>query len=204
MCILSALKGRFSAAFLWGGLLARGMRDGGDGVSCDWTSIPPVDLVVRRAVNGAPTHWFLQFGVSVSRSWKSLQDAGSAGGNSQHACWSQQLRFRVPHDAQAPKELHEMAPLALVQLGNVSTVIGGALDGFLPWTLHKALVHSTGSWRMFHMPCFWSVGTVNQAAVIVTERVAKSDGMIRHIHLARSCDGWTHMAVNIAAVPHIS
>ena len=169
-------------------------------VSCDWTCVPPVEFGVRKALNGGPTEWFLRSqGISVSRSWQA--DRGARQRQSGHPCWKQTLSFRSLWSTQRKRALGDfqsLAPLALVQFGNVSTVLGGSLPGHLPWTLRETSPHSQGGWRqVLHFAC---PGGALIARATITE-IAKDDLLIRRIDLKRPCAGWAHVAVNIAAVP---
>jgi len=173
----------------------------GEGVSCDWTMMPQVELLrVERARFGAPTAWLLKDSgnrsVRVTRSW-TTEERGAL----LHPCWDQTLHFDVGAWGGAPLSLTH----AFVQIGSASTSIGSsALSSTEGWSLTGLAPVTDGLQASYAWRC--PDGSLAEAAVTdeAVDRNADGSGLgwSRRVRLMRVCLGmWTHLAVNIVASP---
>ena len=189
--------------------------DGSSTISCDWTMFPPIPgngnpgpyrktFAVEAAVDGTPMAWRLGTTRIARRyiRWVNPQPQRGIAAEAS-ACDGQLLQFRGGSDQQLVV-LGWESPFAIVEVGNVTTALGGSgeADGtrLQRWSVADAVwTPDTGAGTVnYTLPC--ADGSLARAAVVEQRAMEASGGWQRSIELQRRCPKvYHHMMVNIAS-----
>ena len=187
----------------------------GSTISCDWTMFPPIPgngnsgpyrktFAVEAAVDGTPMAWRLG-STRISRQYTRLGKPPPRRGVAaeEFACDGQVLQFHGGLDQ--PVVLGSESPFAIVEVGNMTTALGGGsreADGeqLQLWSAVGAVWIPDAGLGTANYTLACDDGSLARAVIVEQRSTDDSAGWHRNIELQRRCPKvYHHMMVNIAS-----